>query len=289
MANGQERTAGISLSELYLERLAVTEGTGRPISERRADGQLLKLLEIQGEVLLEGIPSPNNGSQTETLINIHAFEAFAGETQQMLDSLAWLREKYFASIGGVPNEITDHHVLSIAQMGMALPDYLMLRAYNSIDREKLPEVVGNVFKVTNGFRDVAFTDISNNRIHTYLSPHDPYVIAEENHLFTPDYPLPGGYRCPANEPLITKTADALIFGNDAEPERSILSHYVSPDEVGNFIEFSKYHAENIRNQQAEKKGIISHAEYRKRSAALQYNLNIVLERDPKGVLPPCPR
>lgn len=287
MTTEQRQGAGISLTELNLERFAVTATAGRAIAGHSADEQLLKLLVAQG-VDMEGVPSPYDDSRADSFANMQALEILGkGERQQLFDSLAWLREKYFAAIGGAPNSLTDHHLLDISLLGMALPDFLMLRAHEPIDPEKIPDVIGNIFITTFGYRDVASTNIANKKIHTYTDPHEPYVFANKYKLFRPTKISLQKYSCPANAALITRASDALLFGNGADPQNSLLPRYLSDEDFGNLFNFSTYHYQNTLNFLKTAKEDMSNTEFHARSKVLQWEVNLALGRNPEGV--PDPR
>src|SRR5260221_7520897 len=220
MTNGPERT-GVPISDLQLFFYAATAERKRPIAERFAPVNFLRLLSIQHGNHIRYKNSPFQDSRIGTRMNSSALEAFAGgRTQQMLDSFAWLRERYFDSIGGTPEGITDNHLWSLSLLGEALPAYLMLRAENPIDRMGLPEVVGNIYQTSLGLRKLSGYNIDRGQTHTYTSPREVYEIADSKNLFFESDPhsKQPDFSCVANEPLITKTADAVLFGNGADPQ-----------------------------------------------------------------------
>jgi hypothetical protein len=134
MTNGGLERGGIYLSDLNIRLFAATEhterpGTGRPVAERLANADFLNLLFLREGIVIDAAPSPYGTSRAKTLMNIDALETLKeGAKQQMLDSHAWIREQYFASRGGPPEQMTDEHMANLAVIGESLPAYLILRA-----------------------------------------------------------------------------------------------------------------------------------------------------------------
>jgi hypothetical protein len=173
---GTGSTPGIHVNEVHLIKFATTVSRRSP-AERLANRDLQRLLALQG-VSMEDRSSPYRDSRKGSQMKAASLETFkGGETQQLLDSLAWIRDKFFAYTGEPHEQITNHQLWRLCILGEALPTYLMLRAQNPVDRNALPEVVGNVFKTTIGFRNVARPHLEHRKDRSYDSPHRPYVIA----------------------------------------------------------------------------------------------------------------
>jgi hypothetical protein len=291
MTNGPERAGmapGIPIVSLQIDRLLTTSGTKRPVTERAANPQLLRLLATQ-EIHVGTALTKYDDSRAGTRMNDHALEALrGGETQQLLDSFAWLRKKYFAYRKKTPAQLTDQHLWDISLIGMAIPTYLALRA-NPIHSRELPEVIGNIYKASVGFRDVAAHNIRRKKVHVYESPGETYTIANENGLFHQNQPELAGFTCAANESLITKTADALLFGKGADPSRSHLADHISDEEFSNLVRFSEYSHQFTEYYKDTRRGDLTREELFVKLAVLQNDINIALGRDPKSIPPPDPR
>jgi hypothetical protein len=288
MPNGTENarpTMGIHINELNIGRHAATV-SGRPLFERSANPAFLRLLAAQ-EIHIGSTPTKYKDSRIGTRMNADAFETFrGGETQQLLDSFAWLREKYFAFTGEPSHEMTDHQLLNLSLIGEAIPLYIILRAENSIDRMKLPEVVGNISKASLGFRELARHNINLKKIHIYSSPDEVYEFADKNSLLHQQGTLEG-FTCPAPESLITKTSNALLFGKGADAERSQLSDYISDEEFGNLVRFSRYNYQYANTIKITIGRKLSPLELYAIMIDLQNKMNIELGREPDSIPPPA--
>lgn len=278
---------GLHVNEMHIIRHAATARTHRPPAERLADPGFLKLLALQ-EITIVDIPSPYKDSRKGSEMNVASLDTLTqGETQQMLDSYGWLRDKFLTYTGNSTGTMTNHQFWDFCYVGIALPIYLILRGQNPINRLELPEVVGNIFKASIGFRNSAQPTLDPEELHTYESAGELYTTANRKHLFYQS-DVPGFKTCAANEPLITKTANAMLFGTDAKPGRSELPEYISDEEFGNLVEFSKYYRTYDVTFQEVNYRRITRERMHEIMADLQNGVNEVLERDPNSIPPPSP-
>lgn len=277
------RPPGISISDVNIIMFAATADTGRPVIERKAHRDFLQSQQDKG-VPMRTIPSRYHDSREGTLTNVSALEAMTkgGARQKLLDSLSWIHDRVY--YGEPPARMTDREMLELANIGEALPSYLILRAENPIDRQALPEEAGNIWKVSSGLRLLATTRILAGQASAIDTPGEIYTAANGWDLLNdkedPDF------SCAGPPELISKATDAMIFGRGGNPRNSILDTLIPEDELGDFFGYSSILASYRIATNRFRNGTISLAEMTRASAGMQNEINELLGRDPSTVPPP---
>jgi hypothetical protein len=275
---------GIHITDIKIVDFSAAAETGRPIHERKAATQFRAAQQNRG-VHLETIPSRYNDSRKKrgTEINISALEAMTrgDQKQRMLDGLVWIHDALLP--GANPDRATDDDLRELAVIGEALPSYLILRAQNPVDRMAVPDEVGNIYKATIGLRTLANSRIHNNMRSTIDSPSEVYVYANALDLLRDKEDK--DFACAAPPDLITKAADALVFGNGGDSSRSVLATLISEDERPYLFGYSELLAQYNDHILALQMGEAPAGQVYTAISQIQFEMNEVLGRDPETAHP----
>ncbi len=230
---------GLRLDEFVLQiDDTMTTKNGRLLNELSASGQAIALAKARG-ISMGTIRStlPDSPSRDGKTIHIDALKEMRRGWQDVLNGLGWINSNVF--LEDPPEEIPVSFAQGLAGIGFSLPFYLMNRVENPYGPQgELPDVVGDIFKTTNGiYAVVNGFEAKRDGVDIVISDaQQVYAAAEEKNKFrSKRYP---DRACPAPKAMIVQAVDALFFRKGANPSESELQTVI-PDYDG-LVRFSYY-------------------------------------------------
>lgn len=224
------RPPGVSIDVIVNNKTYVTQN-GRPVRETKAYPHILDR-QAQKGVVFEMRANGHKDSRRnypKRKMNISALEEIIDNKEKLFDGFAWIADNYFD--GEIPQSFSIAQVHEMAVIGIWLPNYLVLRAENSLTPAQLPDVVGDIYKSSEGIRATGQL-LKNMRKESEPATAD-FLYSFANEPRINDVPLlvgEGDTLCPAPKDLILDSIDAFLFPHDGDAKKSQLNQYISSEE-----------------------------------------------------------
>lgn len=232
-----QKPPGISLAS-NLRMTDFITVNGRPLLEMRVGEPILEAQKAKGVVFqLRGHAlKDSRANYPKLLTNMPAFEAITGHEQEIYDGFSWIRFHYYD--GNPPQQVTARELADMTVIANRLPQYLVHRAQSPLQRDALPDVVGNIFKTSAGINLTTQNIMTQYGEDAVVTPEFVYDVSNTNLELTGRPPLVGEEVCPAPRRTILNVLKPLIYGTEGEHTQSVLNMLISKEEFSRLAEYA---------------------------------------------------
>lgn len=248
----QKKPTGYSIDSCVLSG-AFTTVSGRPLTEEST-----QYAKAASSTVFTYVRNPHTDSRAEFpdwTMNSTAMQTVVQERRRISNDLSWLNQHYFGD--DVPEQLTARQADEIANIGVYLPTYLVLRAKNAVLPRAIPENIGQLYKIAQGIESATKIIREEEGDDAHVTPQIIYHMA--NRMRPGEYPLLVDEStervCPAAQRKIEETSGVLFDGNSGNPTESDLGTYISPTEFPALKEFAITTAEFINNSFAYERSV----------------------------------
>lgn len=203
---GVER--GINIVDNFLIPKDYTTDDGRLLFETLASESAIEAARRQ-HIAMDYVPSSYTDSRRGTMTHVSALESIVSHWTEVIEGLAWINNRHFGTQR--PAVVTVEDTYDLANMGVALPDYLLNRRKNPFRPYRhLPVFVGGIFKLSQGIRAIAgmLSFQENSDAEPVENPSRIFEVADRTGLLIRE---DSGTSCPAPKEMITQAVRALLY------------------------------------------------------------------------------